>query len=41
MGKIDPAPTADLSSDCDYLACGVASGGEAKFWKEVSNELEC
>ena len=30
MSKNDPAPTADLSSDCDYLACGVASGGEAK-----------
>jgi hypothetical protein len=30
MGKNGPAPTADLSSDCDYLACGVASGGEAK-----------
>jgi len=29
MSKNDPALTADLSSDCDYLACGVASGGEA------------
>jgi hypothetical protein len=28
--KKDRAPTADLSTDCDYLACGVASGGEAK-----------
>ena len=26
----DRAPTAGLSSDCDDLACGVASGGEAK-----------
>ena len=26
----DRAPTAGLSTDCDYLACGVASGGEAK-----------
>ena len=29
MSKNEPALTADLSSDCDYLACGVASGGEA------------
>jgi hypothetical protein len=28
--KNDPAPTAGLSTDCDYIACGVASGGEAK-----------
>ena len=28
--KKDRAPTAGLSTDCDYLACGVASGGEAK-----------
>jgi hypothetical protein len=26
----DRAPTAGLSSDCDDLACGVASGGEAR-----------
>jgi hypothetical protein len=29
MSKNDPVPIADLSSDCDYLACGVAFGGEA------------
>jgi hypothetical protein len=28
--KKDRTPTAGLSTDCDYLACGVASGGEAK-----------
>ena len=28
--KKDRAPTAGLSTDCDYLAFGVASGGEAK-----------
>src|SRR5271157_3903562 len=28
--KNDPAPTTGFSSDCDDLACGVASGGEAK-----------
>jgi hypothetical protein len=27
MSKNDPA---NLSSDCDYLACGVASGGEER-----------
>ena len=28
--KNDPATTTGFSSDCDYLACGIASGGEAK-----------
>ena len=28
--KNEPAPTAGFSSDCDYIACGIASGGEAK-----------
>ena len=28
--KNDPAPTTGFSSDCDYIACGIASGGEAK-----------
>jgi hypothetical protein len=28
--KNDPEPTTDFSSDRDYIACGIASGGEAK-----------
>jgi hypothetical protein len=36
MSKNDPALTADLSSDCDYLACGVASGGEAWAGQRLS-----
>jgi len=28
--KNDPEPTTGLSPDCDYIACGIASGGEAK-----------